>query len=73
MELQRTIPVSSYVYDERRSSYFGRYDYKGKYLVVWIRRDVSTKFGPGTVKLVFLPLTAGWIISDEAFFENHRL
>jgi hypothetical protein len=30
------------------SSYFGRYDYKGN-TCYWIRRDVSTKFGPGTV------------------------
>ena len=66
-----TIPVGSYVYDERRLSYFGRvqYDYKGKYLLSgMIRRDGSTKFGPGKKFGYFPSFTAGWIISDEGFF-----
>ncbi|WP_366184082.1 TonB-dependent receptor [Flavobacterium ovatum] len=66
-----TIPVGSYVYDERRLSYFGRlqYDYKGKYLLsAMMRRDASTKFGPGNKVGYFPSLTAGWIISDEGFF-----
>ncbi|MBX9887709.1 MAG: TonB-dependent receptor [Flavobacteriaceae bacterium] len=66
-----TIPVGSYVYDERRLSYFGRlqYDYKGKYLLSgMIRRDGSTKFGPGNKFGYFPSVTAGWIISDEGFF-----
>ena len=66
-----TIPVGSYVYDERRLSYFGRlqYDYKGKYLLSgMIRRDGSTKFGPGNKFGYFPSVTAGWVISDEGFF-----
>lgn len=62
---------SSYVYDERRLSYFGRlqYDYSGKYLFsAIIRRDASTKFGPGNKVGYFPSFTAGWNISDEAFF-----
>lgn len=66
-----TIPVGSYIYDERRLSYFGRlqYDYKGKYLLSgMIRRDASTKFGPGNKVGYFPSVTAGWLISDEGFF-----
>tara|TARA_R110001583_G_scaffold74134_1_gene205543 strand:+ start:6169 stop:9207 length:3039 start_codon:yes stop_codon:yes gene_type:complete len=65
------IPVGSYNYDERRLSYFGRlqYDFKGKYLLsAMIRRDASTKFGPGNKVGYFPSFTAGWILSDENFF-----
>lgn len=61
----------SYVYDERRLSYFGRmqYDYKGRYLLsAMLRRDASTKFGPTNRVGYFPSFTAGWIVSDEAFF-----
>jgi TonB-linked SusC/RagA family outer membrane protein len=71
-----TIPVGSYVYDERRLSYFARglYDYKGKYLFsAMIRRDASTKFGPGNRVGYFPSLTAGWVISDEGFFGKDKL
>ncbi|MFV8332614.1 SusC/RagA family TonB-linked outer membrane protein [Flavobacterium sp. GSP14] len=66
-----TLAVGSYVYDERRLSYFGRlqYDYKGKYLLsAMLRRDASTKFGPGNKVGYFPSITAGWVISDEGFF-----
>jgi TonB-linked SusC/RagA family outer membrane protein len=62
---------SSYSYDERRLSYFGRlqYDFKGKYLFsAMLRRDASTKFGPGNKVGYFPSFTAGWIISDEGFY-----
>lgn len=62
---------SSYSYDERRLSYFGRlqYDFKGKYLLsAMLRRDASTKFGPGNKVGYFPSFTAGWIISDENFY-----
>ncbi|WP_372794212.1 SusC/RagA family TonB-linked outer membrane protein [Lutibacter sp.] len=65
------IPVGSYTFDERKLSYFGRvqYDFKGKYLVsAMIRRDASTKFGPGNKVAYFPSFTAGWILSDESFF-----
>ncbi|MDG2433811.1 TonB-dependent receptor [Flavobacterium sp.] len=70
-----TLTVGSYVYDERRLSYFGRlqYDYKGKYLLSgMIRRDGSTKFGPGNKFGYFPSVTAGWIISDEGFFGESK-
>jgi TonB-linked SusC/RagA family outer membrane protein len=65
--------VSSYAYDERRLSHFGRleYDYKGKYLFsALFRRDVSTKFGPDNRVAFFPTATAGWIVSDESFFKK---
>lgn len=64
---------SSYVYDQRRLSYFARvqYDYKGKYLFsAMLRRDASTKFGPENVAAFFPSITAGWILSDEAFLKD---
>jgi TonB-linked SusC/RagA family outer membrane protein len=66
----------SYSYDERRLSYFGRmqYDYKGKYLLsAMLRRDASTKFGPGNRVGYFPSLTAGWVISDEGFYGDSKL
>ncbi|AOW20698.1 SusC/RagA family TonB-linked outer membrane protein [Urechidicola croceus] len=63
--------VSSYSYDERRLSFFTRlqYDYQGKYLFsAMLRRDLSTKFGPGNKVAYFPSATAGWVISDEEFF-----
>ena len=70
------IPVGSYVFDERRLSYFGRvqYDFKGKYLLsAMIRRDSSTKFGPGNKVGYFPSFTAGWIVSDEGFFGDSSI
>ena len=67
---------SSYNYDERRLSYFarGQYDYKGKYLFsAMIRRDSSTKFGPGNQIGYFPSFTAGWVVSDEGFFGQDKL
>ncbi|MCG9791021.1 SusC/RagA family TonB-linked outer membrane protein [Flavobacterium algicola] len=66
---------SSYSYDERRLSYFGRmqYDFKGKYLLSgMLRRDSSTKFGPGNKIGYFPSFTAGWVISDEGFFGEDK-
>jgi TonB-dependent starch-binding outer membrane protein SusC len=65
--------TSAYTYDERRLSYFGRaqYDYKGRYLLsAMLRRDMSTKFGPGNSVAYFPSVTAGWVISDESFFNS---
>jgi hypothetical protein len=53
-----------------RLSYFarGQYDYKGKYLFsAMIRRDASTRFGPGNKVGYFPSFTAGWVVSDEGF------
>ncbi len=69
-------PSSSYIYDERRLSYFTRvqYDYKGKYLLSGMyRRDASTKFGPGNQVGYFPSVTAGWLVSDESFFGESKV
>jgi TonB-linked SusC/RagA family outer membrane protein len=74
--ISETVPNSSYNYDERRLSYFarGQYDYKGKYLFsAMIRRDASTKFGPGNKVGYFPSFTAGWVISDEGFFGEDKI
>lgn len=66
---------SSYVYDERRLSYFGRlqYDFKGRYLLsAMLRRDASTKFGPNNRVGYFPSFTAGWIVSDEPFYGESK-
>lgn len=63
--------VGSFGFDERRLSFFGRlqYDFKGKYLFsAMIRRDLSTRFGPGNQVGIFPSVTGGWVISDESFF-----
>jgi len=67
---------SSYAYDERRLSYFGRlqYDYKGKYLLSgMLRRDSSTKFGPENRVAYFPSFTGGWIVSEENFFDKSAM
>ncbi|QSW89830.1 MULTISPECIES: TonB-dependent receptor [Flavobacterium] len=69
--ISETLTNSSYIYDQRRLSYFGRlqYDYKGRYLLsAMLRRDSSTKFGPGNKVGYFPSFTAGWVVSDENFF-----
>lgn len=67
------IPVSSYNYIHKRLSYFGRiqYNFKGRYLLSgMIRRDESLRFGPERSVGWFPSVTAGWIISEEEFFDN---
>lgn len=67
--------VGSYAYDERRLSFFTRfqYDFKGRYLFsAMLRRDSSTKFGPGKKVGYFPSATLGWIVSDESFFGDHE-
>lgn len=57
-------------FDGRLLSYFARlqYDYKGKYLLsAVIRRDGSTRFGPGNKFGYFPSGSLGWVISDEEF------
>jgi len=66
--MNTTKATDSYVYDQRRLSYFarGQYDYRGKYLAsVMLRRDASTKFGPENTAAWFPSATLGWIISEE--------
>jgi len=62
-----------FVTDLRRLSYFGRleYSFKDKYLVsAMLRRDSSNRFGPNNQVGWFPSVTAGWIISEEDFFET---
>lgn len=74
--ISETVVNSAYNYDERRLSYFGRlqYDYNGKYLFSgMLRRDASTKFGPGNKVGYFPSFTAGWVVSEEEFFKKSNL
>ncbi|MFD1095004.1 SusC/RagA family TonB-linked outer membrane protein [Salegentibacter chungangensis] len=67
---------SAYKYDIRKLSFFGRlqYDYKGKYLVsAMLRRDASTRFGPGNRVGYFPSATAGWILSEEDFLAGSEV
>nr|WP_315220866.1 TonB-dependent receptor [uncultured Flavobacterium sp.] len=73
--ISEALNTGGYVYDQRRLSYFGRlqYDYKGKYLLsAMLRRDSSTKFGPGNKVGYFPSFTGGWVISDEGFFGESK-
>jgi TonB-linked SusC/RagA family outer membrane protein len=54
-------------------SYLSRinYSFRDKYLLTAsIRRDGSSKFGPGHRWGTFPSFSAGWKISDESFFKN---
>lgn len=54
-------------------SYVGRvnYSYADKYMLeALIRTDASTKFAPENYWGVFPSLSAGWVISEESWFEN---
>ncbi|MDK2773013.1 MAG: TonB-dependent receptor [Flavobacterium sp.] len=68
------VPTGSYKAPTyRRPSLFATldYDFKGKYLLSYIaRRDQSSNFGPTYSVAYFNSILGGWIISDEAFFEN---
>jgi TonB-linked SusC/RagA family outer membrane protein len=62
-------------FDGRLLSYFARlqYDYKGKYLLsAVVRRDGSTRFGPGNKFGYFPSGSIGWIISDEDFMIDNK-
>jgi hypothetical protein len=61
-------------FDSRLLSYFTRlqYDYKGKYLFsAVLRRDGSTKFGPGNRFGYFPSGSIGWVVSDEDFMSQN--
>jgi TonB-linked SusC/RagA family outer membrane protein len=49
------------------------YNYKGKYLLSGaVRRDNSSRFGANQKYGTFPSVSAGWIISDEAFMERFK-
>ncbi|MEO6348492.1 MAG: TonB-dependent receptor [Aquaticitalea sp.] len=57
--------------EDRWYSLFGRfqYDYDNKYLFsALVRRDASTKFGPNNRIGYFPSVSAGWVVSNEEFF-----
>ncbi|BFP40137.1 TonB-dependent receptor [Flavobacteriaceae bacterium GF1] len=57
-------------------SQFGRasYNYKNRYfLTASVRRDGSSRFGPGNRYGIFPSASAGWLVSDEDFFKNEVL
>ncbi len=62
------------IYQRRILSFFGRvnYNFKERYLFeANFRSDASApKFGPSNIWGFFPSLSAGWRISDEAFFAN---
>ncbi|CAD0009575.1 SusC/RagA family TonB-linked outer membrane protein [Flavobacterium salmonis] len=74
--ISKVLNNSSYNYDVRRLSYFGRlqYDFKGKYLLsAIIRRDASSRFGPANKVAYFPSVTGGWVVSDEKFFGEQKM
>ncbi len=57
-------------------SYYGRviYNYAGKYLfTATLRRDGSSNFGQANRFGVFPSFSAGWVISDEPFFNLNSI
>ena len=57
----------------RLRGYFARanYDWQGKYLLeANVRRDGSSRFGPGRKYGVFPSVSAAWRVSDESFFRR---
>jgi len=64
---------SGYTRELAMLSYFGRvnYDYAGKYLLEGnVRYDGSSRFARGNRWGFFPSVSAGWRISEEAFFES---
>ncbi|MFC0877212.1 SusC/RagA family TonB-linked outer membrane protein [Saccharicrinis sp. FJH2] len=67
------LTTSSYATSVRTSSYFGQanYNYARKYLLsLTMRADGSSKFAPGKRWGTFPAISAGWVISEEDFFNR---
>jgi TonB-linked SusC/RagA family outer membrane protein len=61
----------TFAYESGNLGYIGRlnYNYSGKYLAEFLfRSDASTKFAPDNYWGKFYSLSAGWVISEENFF-----
>lgn len=72
----KSISTNTNSSQESLASVFGRfgYDYDNKYLLTLnVRRDGSSKFGPNYKYGVFPSVSAGWRISEEAFFPKSNL
>ncbi|MCD9015672.1 SusC/RagA family TonB-linked outer membrane protein [Parachryseolinea silvisoli] len=64
------------VYNERRLSYFGRlnYNYKETYLLnATLRADGSSKFATSNQWGYFPSVSAGWLLTNEAFLADQNL
>lgn len=62
--------------DHALASLFGRigYSYRDRYLLsATIRRDGSSRFGPGNRWGNFPSLSVGWRLSSESFMQNQKL
>ena len=60
---------------QRLASYFFRFDYNfdERYMLEFtIRRDGSSRFGPGHKWATFPAASVGWNISNEPWFKNNR-
>ncbi len=65
--------VTSFEFDTRQLSYFGRveYNYQSRYLFsALLRRDGTSFFAPGNQIGYFYSLSGGWVFSDESFFPD---
>jgi TonB-linked SusC/RagA family outer membrane protein len=61
--------------EKTTASYYGRisYDYKGKYLLnAAFRRDASSIYSSSYRWATFPSIAAGWIVSDEDFFNSAK-
>ncbi len=70
-----SVPTTGRSEDEW-ASYFGRvmYDFKDRYLFsASIRRDGASRFAANKKWGVFPSVSAGWILSDEAFLKDSKL
>jgi TonB-linked SusC/RagA family outer membrane protein len=68
-----TISATNQFSQYKYASLFGRlhYDYKTKYILnASVRRDGSSRFGPGDQFGNFGAIGAGWIISEEQFLKR---
>ncbi len=73
---QKNIGAGGQETEDGRLSYIGRlnYEYADKYLFsASFREDGSTKFAPGKRWGFFPSVSAGWVISKENFFIDHRI
>lgn len=63
-------------FNEKLLSYFGRasYNFNDKYLLTGILRvDGSSKFGSNNRYAVFPSVSAGWVLSNEAFLQDNEI
>ena len=66
----KTIKSNQFIIDSRQISFFGRgnYNINDKYLLNFsLRRDGSSRFGPGNQWGTFPSIAAAWRISEESF------